>query len=87
MSTNKKNGAYSRGERLVPAAEQFFSGKNHAVCYANPLIFPLASAKNSQKQSSDFFHSVSAIFLRFILVGLFVETHYLEFISPIKTIK
>ncbi len=40
-------------------AEQFFSGKNPAVfATQNPRIFPLASAKNSQKYPPHSSHSV-----------------------------
>lgn len=37
-----------RGGRLPGTAEEFFSGKNPAVCGANPRIFALACAKNFQ---------------------------------------
>lgn len=37
-----------RGSRVRGTAEDFFSGKNPAVCFANPQIFALASAKKFQ---------------------------------------
>ena len=37
-----------RGSRGRGTAEDFFSGKNLAVCFANPQIFALASAKKFQ---------------------------------------
>jgi len=37
-----------RGIRGRGTAEEFFSGKNPAVCSANPRIFALACAKNFQ---------------------------------------
>ena len=44
-------------------AEQFFSGKNPAVFASqNPRIFPLASAKNSQKYPSAIFPSAARFF-------------------------
>ena len=43
-------------------AEQFFSGKNPAVYSVNPRIFPLASAKNSQKHPPANSHSVPGLF-------------------------
>jgi hypothetical protein len=58
----RKNFSYSRGKCLSSAAEQFFSGKNLAVYFVNPQIFPMACAKNSQMQLPVTFHSVSEVF-------------------------
>ena len=69
-----KNVGYSRRNQIPSAAEQFFSCKNPAVCCANPRIFPLASAKNSQKQPPTDFHSASGFF-QFILLYL-VQSFY-----------
>ena len=57
-----KNTGCSRRNQIPSAAEQFFSCKNPAVYFVNPRIFPLASAKNSQKHPCFDFCSVSDIF-------------------------